>query len=213
MVSSQILTTIREDTARLLVEAKAVSFDADHPFQFVSGIKSPVYVDNRKLISYPDQRKIIIKYLVEVLTQHIGKYAFDVVAGTATAGVPWASWVANELDVPLVYVRPTAKDRGLKKQIEGSLKTGQRCVVIEDLVTTGLSSCNVAEAIRSEGAAADSCIAIFTFGGASALERFRVHQLNIWTLTDLSSLLKVARNRGYANDSEVTATEHWSKTF
>jgi len=201
-----------EHVARLLIEMEAVKVNVDEFFRFVSGILSPVYVDNRKLISYPDARKVVVSYLVDVVLEKIGEPNFELVAGTATAGIPWAAWVANELDIPLIYVRPSPKERGTKKQIEGVLKVGQRAVVVEDLITTGLSSSNVTEAIRAAQGIVNHCIAIFSFGAPSAVERFRTHQLKSWTLTDLSALLRAAKIGGYFSDVEIEAVERWATT-
>src|SRR5574341_1065067 len=133
MVNSANSDQVSKRVAHLLLNTKSISFNTQDLFEFVSGIKSPVYIDNRKLISYPDARKEIVGYLVKILANEIGKVQFDVIAGTATAGIPWAAWTADQLDMPLIYVRSTPKNRGLEKQLEGVLEPKQRVVVIEDL--------------------------------------------------------------------------------
>jgi orotate phosphoribosyltransferase len=212
MIKELSSSPVRDHVAQILLELKAVSFNVEELFNYVSGIQSPVYIDNRKVISYPDERKVIVGYFVQVVREEIGQSSFDVVAGTATAAIPWAAWVADQLNVPLIYVRPLSKDRGLKKQIEGVLRPGQRALIIDDLITTGLSSSNVAQVIRAEGGIADFCVSIFSFGTPAAVTRFQTHQLRAWTLTNLFSLLKIAKARRYLEDSKIEIVEQWAET-
>ena len=137
-----------ELVAKLLFEVQAVTLNTENFFKYVSGILSPIYIDNRRTISFPQARKIIVGEFVKLLTNQVGVANIDVVAGVATGGVPWAAWIAHELDLPLIYVRSSAKDRGLQKKVEGVLQPGQKVIVIEDLITTGLSSINAVETIR-----------------------------------------------------------------
>jgi orotate phosphoribosyltransferase len=212
MIKELTSSPIRDHVAQILLELKAVSFNVEELFNYVSGIQSPVYIDNRKVISYPDERKTIVGYFVDVVREEIGQSSFDVVAGTATAAIPWAAWVADRLNVPFIYVRPLSKDRGLKKQIEGVLEPGQRVLIIDDLITTGLSSSNVAQVIRAEGGTAEFCVSIFSFGAPAAVTRFQTHRLRALSLTNLFSLLKVAKDRGYLDGSKIEVVERWAET-
>lgn len=205
-------TQMADHVARLLFESKAVAVNVDRFFQFVSGLLSPLYIDNRVLISYPQARTVVVEYLIGVIERKIGESNLDGIAGTATAGIPWAAWIADHLDAPLIYVRPTPKERGKERQLEGVLKPGQRILVVEDLITTGLSSSNVAEVIRQEGGIVNDCVAIFSFGARSTVERFRLHQLTAWTLTDLWALVRIATSEKYLNDSEIETVKQWAKT-
>lgn len=212
MIKDLTSSQARYHIAQILLELKAVSFNVEELFNYVSGIQSPVYIDNRKVISYPEERKTIVRYFVDLAREEIGQSNFDIVAGTATAAIPWAAWVADRLDVPFIYVRPLSKDRGLKKQIEGVLEPGQRALIIDDLITTGLSSSNVAQVIRAEGGTAEFCVSIFSFSAPAAVKRFQTHQLRALSLTNLSFLLEVAKDRGYLEDSKIEAVEQWAET-
>src|SRR3989338_2036146 len=150
---------IAQEVAAILLDIGAVIFRPRQPFRFDSGILSPVYVDNRLIISDPVSRERIIKNLVSLINK-IGK--FDTVAGTATAGIPHAAWIAQKLRLPMVYVRSQPKEHGTKNQVEGSIKRGQEVLVVEDMVSTAGSSARVVEALRKLGAKVDHEVAIYT---------------------------------------------------
>ena len=204
--------SIATQVSHQLLEIKAIAIDTVNLFRYVSGILSPIYVDNRRTISFPAARRLVVDCLVETLKTDIQVANFDIVAGVATGGIPWAAWVADRLELPLVYVRPLAKDRGMKKQVEGLMEPGQRAVIVEDLITTGLSSVNAAEAVRSEGGQVDYCLSIFAFRSPAALTRFSDHQLSPYSLTTLPTLLATAQSEGYINAEQLAAVELWAST-
>jgi orotate phosphoribosyltransferase len=198
--------------ARLLLEVQAVNVNTENFFQYVSGILSPIYVDNRRTISFPRQRKVIVDAFVNVFRDVIGTENFDLVAGVASGGVPWAAWVADRLERPLVYVRPAAKERGMKKQVEGVMESGQRLVVVEDLITTGLSSANVVQSIRESGGRVEDCISIFSFDAPASAKRFGAIGLRRLSLTNLSYLLEAAAEDGSLDARQIQKIQEWIET-
>lgn len=154
---------IAETTAKMLLEIDAIHFSADKPFTFTSGIASPVYIDCRKIISYPHIREMITKFSVSVLLREIGFEQLDAVAGGETAGIPFAAWIAAELGLPMHYVRKKPKGFGRDAQIEGVIREGQRVLLVEDLTTDGGSKINFCNALRKAGAQADHTIVVFYY--------------------------------------------------
>lgn len=191
--------------ASLLLEASAVKLRVDEPFTLRSGIKSPIYCDNRLLISDVPKRKEIIDAFVLALTG----LDYDVIAGTATAGIPWAAWVAGKLDKPLVYVRSEAKDHGKGARVEGRLEQGTRVVLLEDLVTTGGSSISAVHALRDAGASVTDVISIVTYELASAKEAFAAAACNLTTLTTYTTLIDAAVAGSYITEDEKTIVAAW----
>jgi orotate phosphoribosyltransferase len=129
--------SIQEEAANILLNIKAVSFRFDPPFTYTSGLKSPIYLDNRLVMSHPDERSQIIKLYVETIKQHIGIENVQCVSGTATAAIPQASWIADHLSVPMVFVRSSAKAHGKQRKLEGFVQKGDRVLIIEDHISTG----------------------------------------------------------------------------
>lgn len=193
---------LSHEIAAILLEAGAVSINVAQPFTYASGIVSPIYCDNRLLISFPRERRRVVEGLVATLDSALGAPAVDVVAGTATGAIPWAAWVAADLDKPMIYVRGAAKEHGRGQRIEGRLAAGARVVVVEDLVTTGGSALSTVEAIREAGAIAVGCLAIFTYGLGSTERRFAEQGVALHALTSLPALLEVAVERGYLTAAE-----------
>lgn len=154
---------IAETTAKMLLEIDAVHFSANKPFTFTSGITSPVYIDCRKIISYPRIREMITSFSVSVLLRDVGFEQFDAVAGGETAGIPFAAWIAAELRLPMQYVRKKPKGFGRDAQIEGALSENQRVLLVEDLTTDGGSKINFCNALRKAGAQADHTIVVFYY--------------------------------------------------
>lgn len=188
---------VSREIAGLLLRLGAVSINVEQPFRYASGIVSPIYCDNRLIISHPAERGQVVDRLVERLDAEVGRAAFDVVAGTATAGIPWAAWVADRLGKPMIYVRGAAKEHGRGQRIEGHLLPGQRTVVVEDLVTTGGSSLSTVEAIREAGGSVEACLAIFTYELPTTRQSFEARGVRLLALTGLSALLEVAAAEGY----------------
>lgn len=154
---------IAASTAKMLLEIDAVHFSADKPFTFTSGIVSPVYIDCRKIISYPRIREMITSFSVSTLLRDVGFEQFDAVAGGETAGIPFAAWIAAELGLPMQYVRKKPKGFGRDAQIEGALSEKQRVLLVEDLTTDGGSKINFCNALRKAGARADHTIVVFYY--------------------------------------------------
>ena len=187
--------------AQLLLESGAVKLSFDPPFTYTSGMKSPIYTDNRLLIGNSKSYKDVTAGFVEMIArEHLEP---DWFAGTSTAGVPWASFLAYASDMPMVYVRPKPKEHGTGKQVEGFLASHKKVLVVEDLVTTGGSSLKTVEALKRE---AESDVlgvaAIFTYGFASMFETFEKAGVKLFTLTDFDTLLDVARETGRISDLE-----------
>lgn len=150
-------------TARMLIEIDAVHFRSDEPYIFTSGLASPVYIDCRKLISYPRVRSTLMDFAVSNLVRDVGFEAFDAVAGGETAGIPFAAWIADRLQLPMQYVRKKPKGFGRDARIEGDIKDGQRVLLVEDLTTDGGSKLSFAEAIREAGAEVNHTLVVFYY--------------------------------------------------
>src|SRR3954464_5375190 len=166
--------------AEFLLQIKAVKLQPEQPFTWASGLKSPIYCDNRKTLSYPKIRTYIRQHFVEVINEHFPKP--EVVAGVATGGIAIGALVAQELGVPFVYVRSEAKKHGLTNMIEGEVQSGQSVIVIEDLISTGGSSLKAVEALRAAGCNVKGMVAIFTYGFDEAVENFKRNNCMVKTL-------------------------------
>jgi len=199
--------TTSETVARILLELKAVTLNSKKPFKYASGIMSPVYTDCRVLMAYPDKRMIIRDLYIDAI-QNSGA-SFDVVAGTATAGIPHAAWIADKLNLPMVYVRGKAKDHGKENLLEGIIKKGQTAIVIEDLVSTGESAINSANAIRKMGANVEYVFSIITYGMKVAEDNFKENNLKLISLTNFKDLVKVAQDMHYINNEEISDILDW----
>ncbi|MRH42197.1 orotate phosphoribosyltransferase [Aquibacillus halophilus] len=174
--------------AKDLYQIEAIQIKPDRSFTWTSGIKSPIYCDNRLSLSYPAVRDRIAAAFVEIIEVMEDKP--DVIAGCATAGIPHAAWVAQKLNLPMVYVRDKPKAHGKGNQIEGKVTEGQKVIIIEDLISTGGSSINSALALREVGAEVLSVLAIFSYGIKQANENFTNNNLSVTTITDFDVLLK-----------------------
>lgn len=193
--------------AEFLLRIKAVELKPESPFTWASGMKSPIYCDNRKTLSYPAIRTYLRQQFVESIEEQFGKP--DVIAGVATGGIAVGALVAQEMGVPFVYVRSEAKKHGLGNQVEGVLEAGQTVVVIEDLISTGNSSLNAVAALRDAGAKVNGMVAIFTYGFDKAKENFESAKCKLHTLSDYDALLKQALNESYISESQHEALKSW----
>ena len=173
---------LQNKVARALLEIEAVQIKTDGYFTWTSGIQSPIYCDNRLTMSYPEIRTQIAKAFAEKLVEL--NMTPDVIAGCATAGIPHAAWLADELNVPMAYVRSKPKGHGKGNQIEGKVEIGQKVLVIEDLISTGGSSIDAANVLREEGADVLGVFAIFTYGLQKAVDRFKQEDLFMDTITN-----------------------------
>ncbi|MFK3959358.1 orotate phosphoribosyltransferase [Guptibacillus hwajinpoensis] len=193
--------------AKALLEIEAVSLQPNNPFTWSSGLLSPIYCDNRLTLSYPKVRKEIAQGLATMVKE---KYPeAEVIAGTATAGIPHAAWVSDVLDLPMVYVRGSAKGHGKGNVIEGKVDEGQKVVVIEDLVSTGGSAIDAVKQLQSAGANVLGVAAIFTYGMKKGAVQFAAEGIAWDTLTNFDELLTSAVETGMIEEREVQSLLHW----
>lgn len=195
--------------AEQLLTIKAVSLNPTQPFTWASGIKSPIYCDNRITMSYPAIRRDIAKGLANKVKQHYPDV--EVIAGTATAGIPHAAWVAELLDLPMVYIRSKAKDHGKGNQIEGRIQDNQKMVLIEDLISTGGSVLEAAQAASNEGAQVLGVAAIFTYELPIGIKKFKENQIELTTLTNYTTLIETALDKQFITAKERDSLEEWKK--
>lgn len=195
--------------AESLLQIKAIKLNNAEPFTWASGLKSPIYCDNRISLSYPKIRTYIRQQIVEVIEEKIGKV--DVIAGVATAGIPQAALVAAAMGLPLVYVRSSEKKHGMENKIEGVISEGQSVVVIEDLVSTGMSSLRAVDALRSVGANVKGMLAIFTYGLKKATDNFTESNCQLYTLSDYETLVKIATENEYISNDDLMSLMDWRK--
>lgn len=194
-------------TAEKLLGIKAVQLRPEAPFTWASGWKSPIYCDNRKILSFPFVRDYIKSELCNVVFE---KFAdAEVVVGVATAGIAWGAMVADQLKLPFVYVRPKPKEHGLGNQIEGELKEGQKVVVIEDLISTGKSSLQVVDVIKEKGVQVMGMVSIFNYGFPLAVEAFQEARVPFYSLTDYGSLLQLAQKNGLVDATHEDVLLKW----
>jgi len=201
-------SSVAQQVARILLRSQAVSLRPTAPFRFASGLLAPIYCDNRILISLPRQRRQVVRHLAELVRDR--NLAVDVVAGTATAGIPHAAWLAEVLRLPMVYVRSKSKDHGTARLVEGLLATGQQTIVVEDLVTTGGSSLSSVAALRQAGAVVDHVLAIFTYAFPETEVAFTQGEVELHALTTLPDLLDVAVTDRYLSSDEREMVVAWA---
>ncbi len=199
--------TIALETAEFLLQIKAIKLDNNNPFTWSSGIKSPIYCDNRKILSYPKIRTYIRQEFSKLIREEFGE--LDLIAGVATGAIAHGVLVAQELGLPFAYVRENKKDHGLTNQIEGVVESGQSVVVVEDLVSTGSSSLNAVKALRSAGCNVKGMVAIFTYGLESAAQNFKQENVILHTLTDYDHLIKYALEMKYIKESDKLSLVRW----
>ncbi len=203
------MSEIAKEIANILLDVRAITLSPSKPYRFVSGIFSPIYCDNRLLMSYPEKRKKIIDYFVEVIRER--NLDFDVVAGIASSGIPHAAWIAERLGKPMIYIRKKTKEHGKENLIEGKLEKGQKVVIVEDLISTGSSSVNGVEAVRDQGGIVENCLAIFTYEMEKAKENFRNAKCELIPLSDFTTLIEIAEEKDYIKPEERLKTLEWNK--
>ena len=203
----------RDDTAvevaKILLDVQAVAINTVNPYVYASGTISPIYCDLRLLMAFPRERDRIVDMLTSAITETVDTAKIDVIVGVATAGNHWAAWVAKALDRPMAYVRDAPKEHGTQQRIEGGVKSGQRAWVFEDLTSTGGSAISAALALREQGATADYCFSIFTYGFQRAEQAFADAGINLVTLCSISTLLEVATAQGDITGEEEHAVREW----
>ncbi|MCC4380991.1 orotate phosphoribosyltransferase [Limosilactobacillus reuteri] len=201
--------TYSQRVAKALLDIHAVTLNPDQPFTWASGLKSPIYTDNRLTISYPEVRQAIFNGMVEQIKLHFSEA--DVIAGTATAGIPHAAWVAQNMELPMIYVRTKPKDHGQGKQIEGVLKEGQKVVVIDDLISTGGSVLNAVRAVNNAGGKVIGVVSVFTYNLPAAEQNFMANGLKYYSVTDYMTLIKVAKENNQISADHLKSLQEWRK--
>ncbi|RYH72474.1 orotate phosphoribosyltransferase [Flavobacteriaceae bacterium 144Ye] len=195
-------------TAEVLLQINAIKLSPEEPFTWASGWKSPIYCDNRIVLSYPQIRNYIRETMAKQIEKQYGKP--DVIAGVATGAIGIGILVAEYLGLPFVYVRPEAKSHGRKNQIEGHLEHGQNVVVVEDLISTGKSSLNAVAALKEAGANVKGMIAIFTYGFNVSKDSFEAKDLTLHTLSNYESLLDQALETNYITKKQQDLLAQWN---
>lgn len=193
--------------AEFLLKVKAVKLQPQNPFTWSSGWKSPIYCDNRKTLSYPEIRTYLRQRFVELILDEYGKP--DAIAGVATGGIAHGVLVAQELGIPFIYVRPSAKSHGMNNQIEGEIQEGQRIVVVEDLVSSGKSGLAAVQCLREAGCTVKGMAAIFTYGFEVATKNFQAAQCTLKTLTNYEQLLEQALATSYIDEAALSSLKEW----
>ena len=199
--------SLEERVAKALFDVKAVKINVNEPFTFASGIKSPIYCDNRFVLGFSDERDVIVDGFVQAIDNDV-----DVIVGVATAGIPWASFIADRMKKPLAYVRNKPKDHGAGKQIEGAEVKGKKVVVIEDLITTGKSSLIAVDVLQKEKVADMEVKSIFTYGFDAAKENYDKFNCKFSSLSNFNVLINLLKNTDYLTKEEAEIALEWSKS-
>jgi orotate phosphoribosyltransferase len=203
------LDNIELKIAETLLKINAIKLNPNDPFKWASGWNSPIYCDNRTILSFPNVRNEVKEELSKLLIGKFGKP--DVIAGVATGAIGIGMLVADFLDLPFIYVRPEAKKHGRKNQIEGKINSSQKVVVIEDLISTGNSSINAVRALREHEIEVIGMVAIFTYGFDISFENFKNENLKLETLSNYKTLIDCALKNNYINSSELEELKSWNK--
>jgi len=194
-------------TAELLLQIKAIKLQPNDPFTWASGWKSPIYCDNRITLSYIAIRNFLRQNLAKAIEEKYGKP--DVIAGVATGAIAIGVLVAEELGLPFIYVRPEAKKHGRQNQIEGHLDKGQNVVIVEDLISTGMSSLNAVEALRNADANVKGMVAIFSYGFEEAIQNFKNANVDLTCLGDYENLISQAIDTKYIDEEDIETLNKW----
>ena len=201
--------TNEKAVAEKLLQVQAVKLSPDQPFTWASGWKSPIYCDNRKVLSFPYVRDFIKSELCSVIFEQYPEAT--VLAGVATAGIPWGAMAADQLKLPFIYVRPKPKEHGLGNQIEGALEPGQRVLVIEDLISTGKSSLQVVDVLKAAGAEIVGMISIFNYGFEAAANACNNAGVKTSSLTNYPTMIELAIEKGLVTAETKETLLNWSK--
>jgi len=196
--------------AEKLLQVSAVRLNPEQPFTWASGWKSPIYCDNRKILSFPFIRDYIKSEMCNVIFEKFPDA--ELLAGVATAGIAWGAMAADQLKLPYIYVRPKPKEHGLGNQIEGFYEKGQKTVVVEDLVSTGKSSLQVVDVLKAQGLEVVGMVSIFTYGFPAATEAFEAASLPYQSLTDYPSLIELALKKGIISPEQEEVLLKWRES-
>jgi len=195
--------------AEMLLQIGAVALKPNDPFTWSSGMKSPIYCDNRLTMSFPSVRKEIANGLRQIIENHFPEV--EVIAGTATAGIPHAAWVSDLLNLPMCYVRSKPKEHGKGNQIEGKVNPGQKVVIVEDLISTGKSSLQVVKALHSHGGIVLGVVSIFTYELLKGKEHFAEANIPTYSLSNFTALMDVAKEKEFITEEDVKQIHEWMK--
>ncbi len=201
------MESVEKIVAKQLLEVKAVKLSVENPFTWASGWKSPIYCDNRKILSYPAARKVVYESFVEIINKHFKDV--DVIAGVATGAIAYGMLVAEAMGKPFVYVRPKPKDHGTGAQIEGDLPKGAKVVVVEDLISTGGSSLSAVDCLQKSGAVVLGMVAIFTYNFIRARRAFEYANVELHTLSHYEALLEEAVAENYIKQEDMEVLKQW----
>ncbi|MFK8044170.1 MAG: orotate phosphoribosyltransferase [Crocinitomicaceae bacterium] len=193
--------------AEFLLQIKAVKLQPQNPFTWSSGWKSPIYCDNRKVLSYPKVRTFIRQVFVDTISEKYGKP--DVIAGVATGGIAIGALIAEQMGLPFIYVRSSAKEHGMQNQIEGHYESGQNVLVVEDLISTGGSSLKAVAALREGGLNVRGMVAIFTYGFEQAAKNFKEADCEHIVLTDYENLIQQGIELNYITENDKESLTKW----
>jgi len=199
--------TDKKAISEKLLQINAIKLNIEHPFTWASGWKSPIYCDNRKILSFPFIRDFIKSEMCNIIFQTFENA--DMIAGVATAGIPWGAMAADQLKLPYIYVRPKPKEHGLGNQIEGFYEAGKKVVVVEDLVSTGKSSLQVVDVLKTAGLEIEGMVSIFNYGFEEAKKAFEKYQLILKSLTDYDSLIALAIEQKSISELDQKALLNW----
>ncbi|MFD2171485.1 orotate phosphoribosyltransferase [Tumebacillus lipolyticus] len=203
------ITTIGNKIAKALLDIQAVSLRPNEPFIWASGMRSPIYCDNRLTLSYPEVRDLIAEGFAELIQEKYGEV--DIIAGMATGGIAHAAFAAQKLNKPMIYIRSSAKKHGKGNQVEGALKPGQKVVIIEDLISTGGSVLDGVQAVREAGGEVLGVAAIFSYQFQKASDNFAAANCQFDTLSNYSALLPIAVELGYVSAEDLTLLQQWKE--
>lgn len=201
------MESIEKIIARQLLDVNAVKLSVDKPFTWASGWKSPIYCDNRKILSYPAARKVVYEAFIDIIKEKFKDV--DIIAGVATGAIAYGALVAEAMGKPFIYVRPKPKDHGTGAQVEGELPKGARVVIVEDLISTGGSSLSAADALLKNGAIVLGMVAIFTYNFIKARRAFEYANIELYTLSHYEALLDEALERNYIRAEDLEVLKQW----
>lgn len=193
--------------AKELLKIECIKINLEKPYIWASGWKSPIYCDNRLSLSYPESRTLVKEALAKLIKE---KYPeAEAIAGVATAGIPQGALVADMLGLPFIYIRSKSKAHGLENQVEGLIKPGQKVVIVEDLVSTGGSSLQAAEAIRAVNMEVLGMTSIFTYGFPLSEDNFKSHNMDLWYLSDYSTMIELGIENGSIKEDQLATLKAW----
>ncbi|MBR2609014.1 MAG: orotate phosphoribosyltransferase [Bacteroidales bacterium] len=201
------MKTVEKEVARSLMEIKAVMLRPENPFVWASGWNSPIYCDNRRILSYPQIRENVCRWMADIILKQYPDV--EVIAGVATGAIAHGYLVAHMLGKPFCYVRPKPKDHGTGSQIEGLLPEGAKVVIVEDLISTGMSSLAAKNALVKAGADVMGMVAIFSYNFNQARKAFEDANVELTTLSNYDTLVEVAHETGYIKESEIAVLKEW----